>query len=150
MPPPPSLPVRQASISAWLQTRSVELAAEDMCGQKCGRHGVGLCISEAEYGCLLILQMETGGSAARSGICIVGDELLKVDDVIVEKAPVVLFSFVSHSLSHMLCAVCTSAPRFTPSRVVLLLPPSVSLSLPLLLPNVDMFVVMYMNLSLEL
>jgi len=56
----------------------------------------------------------------------------------------------SHSLSHMLCAVCTSAPRFTPSRVVLLLPPSVSLSLPLLLPNVDMFVVMYMNLSLEL
>ena len=93
MPPPPSLPARQASISAWLQTRSVELAAEDMCGQKCGRHGVGLCISEAEYGCLLISQMETGGSAARSGVCIVGDELLKVDDFIVEKAPVGLVFF---------------------------------------------------------
>ena len=101
MPPPPSLPVRQASISAWLQPRSVELAAEDMGGQKCGRHGVGLCISEAEYGCLLILQMETGGSAARSGICIVGDELLKVDDVIVEKAPVVLVFFrLPLALSH--------------------------------------------------
>jgi hypothetical protein len=50
-------------------------------------HGVGMCLTASDQGCLIIAQMESGGSASRSGVCMVGDELLKIDGIVVEKAP---------------------------------------------------------------
>ena len=62
------------SMAAWMQPRDGSPVAEECWGQ----HGVGLRFVVDEQGCLLIARMESGGPASRSGVCMVGNELLKV------------------------------------------------------------------------
>ena len=79
----PDPPSRMTSIAAWLQPR--DLPSNSIRAH----HGVGVDLTaESDGGCVLIAGMEVGGPASRSGVCMVGDELLKVDGKVVEKAPV--------------------------------------------------------------
>jgi chromosome segregation ATPase len=85
---PPAPPSRMTSIAKWVQprgTRDQSPPAGD--ADSWSRHGVGMQFAVEERGSLLISQMESGGSAARSGVCMSGDELLKVDGAVVERAP---------------------------------------------------------------
>ena len=53
-----------------------------------GQHGVGLSFEKGDDGALIVSAVECGGPAARSGVCVEGDELLKVDGTVVEREPV--------------------------------------------------------------
>jgi len=81
----PDPPSRMTSMAAWLQPRAGGDLPND---SSWGRHGVGVDFKCSEEGCVLIAHMESGGPASRSGVCLVGDELLKVDGKVVEKAPI--------------------------------------------------------------
>ena len=83
-PPPPAPPSRMTSIAAWVQPRGTHDQSD---ADSWSRHGVGLQFAVEERGSLLIAQMDSAGSAARSGVCMSGDELLKVDGTVVERAP---------------------------------------------------------------
>ena len=87
MAPPPAPPSRMTSIAAWVQPRSARGQSPPAASPVgWGQHGVGLQFEVADQGCLLIARMEGGGPAARSGVCMIGDELLKVDGAVVERA----------------------------------------------------------------
>ena len=73
--PPPAPPARMTSIAARVHPRD-------------GQHGVGLSFEVGEDGALIVAEIECGGPAARSGVCVEGDELLKVDGTVVEREPI--------------------------------------------------------------
>ena len=74
--PPPAPPARMTSIAA------ARVHPRD------GQHGVGLSFEMGEDGALIVAAVESGGPAARSGVCVEGDELLKVDGTVVERDPI--------------------------------------------------------------
>lgn len=87
MAPPPAPPSRITSIAAWVQPRGTCEQSPPGDADSWSRHGVGLQLAVEERGSLLIAQMERGGEGERSGVCMIGDELLKVDGAVVERAP---------------------------------------------------------------
>jgi hypothetical protein len=87
--PPPAPPARMTSVPLWAQqSRGVAHSQPHSEEDSWPRHGVGICFAASDQGCLLIELMESGGPASRSGVCMVGDELLKIDGTVVEKAAV--------------------------------------------------------------
>lgn len=86
----PEPPARMTSVPMWakLVRGGAHVQAHSEETDNWARHGVGICFAPSDQGCLLIALMESGGPASRSGVCMVGDELLKIDGTVVEKAAV--------------------------------------------------------------
>ena len=77
----PAPPARMTSVSSRVQPRGMPQAVPS------GAHGVGLFFTASGQGSILIAELENGGPAFRAGVCKIGDELLKIDGTVVEKAP---------------------------------------------------------------